>query len=143
MDTFIHVTMNDGSVWEVPAEIVAESRANYLAKVDGWQPGGAEWNAEVQQLLTDNHMDLFDWAQNSMNWSYVAASAKCIQGPPPIPVDFQASWPNGPMSVIKREPDEVSTVSGLSPQDLDELQFAGLAHEASNSQWVDLGDDAS
>lgn len=84
----IQVTMPDGSVWAVPAEIVARNLAS------------SRDETEVHPYLLNNR-GLIDHAQNNMNWSDVIAHATRIQDPPPACFDYQDGWVNGPMEVVE------------------------------------------
>lgn len=89
----IQITMPDGSVWAVPAELVARDRADHY----GGQAGEESWKAEHAATLAD-HAALLDWAENNLNWADVAHAAILIR---PGSVDFQEGWVNGPKRVVE------------------------------------------
>lgn len=89
----IHVTMPDGSVWAVPAKIVARHRADYYAK-----EFGEKWREIEYQETLSNHVDLLDWAENNMNWKDVCQAAFQVS---PGTVDYQEGWVNGPKQVVE------------------------------------------
>ena len=96
----IQITMPDGSIWGVPAEIVAENRSEYIADSDA--SSAADDFDEIKQreyehTLKDN-AELLDWAANNMNWNDVAHAAILIQ---PANVDFQEGWVNGKKRVAE------------------------------------------
>lgn len=89
----IHITMPDGSVWAVPAEVVARHRADYFAKTEG-----EKWReAEYKHALSDN-CDLIEWAESNMNWEDVAKDAFQVS---PVVVDYQEGWVNGVKKVVE------------------------------------------
>ena len=68
MYTKMKITMNDGSVWAVPVDIIARNRAAHYAH---------EFDGDVERSLAEDTIPLFeaddyaiqDWAANNMNWS--------------------------------------------------------------------------
>jgi hypothetical protein len=92
----IEVTMPDGSVWAVPAIVVAEARARYYATRDTSASTGEAFDhaygREIEIALRQ-HDDLIDWAENNMNWSDVESAATQVKGPPGV--DYQEGWVNG------------------------------------------------
>lgn len=90
------VTMEDGSVWEVPVILIACSHAEYYAKVDDLS--FEEELKESSALFAADEYEIEDWAKNNMDWSDVEASAKCIFKPDSI--DFEAGWINGEVKVV-------------------------------------------
>lgn len=100
MNTVIQVAMPDGSLWHVPADLVAQHRAQYYAKWDtarnpqrGFQ---AVFQEEFHATMTD-HECLIDWAESNMNWSDVRLHAFRVSAPD---VDFQEGWVNGEKQVM-------------------------------------------
>lgn len=83
------ITTTDGSIWGVPAEIVAHNRADHYRE-DGYQE-------EFDYTLNDRH-ELIDWAANNMNWEDVSKYA--VKMSEPEPPDFQESWMNGEKEVV-------------------------------------------
>jgi len=92
----IHITMPDGSIWAVPAEIVAESLARHYAKADG----KAYLKEDYENALSD-HSLLIEWAENNMNWKDVAKDAFQVT---PGRVVYQEGWVNGEKRVVEVEP---------------------------------------
>lgn len=97
MAKYLDVTMPDGSVWRVPADVVADDRANYYAGEDG----DTTYDSEFALVLQDDG-ELMDWAKNNLNWEAVAPHATRIFTQVP-PVDYQEGWVNGPMEVVEVE----------------------------------------
>lgn len=85
--------MPDGSIWGVPAELVAQDRADYY----GDKEGEESRKEEYANTLADDS-ELLDWAENNMNWNDVAHAAILIC---PGSVDFQEGWVNGHKRVVE------------------------------------------
>ncbi|RAP23495.1 hypothetical protein C2W64_03111 [Brevibacillus laterosporus] len=62
----LRVTMPDSSKWDVPAEIISKSRADYYCSVDA----DTDFDEEYEYTLS-NEEELIDWAANNMNWEDV------------------------------------------------------------------------
>lgn len=96
----IQVTMGDGSVWEVPADLVAEPRARYYAEADAKH--GADFETAYQhELRVQDADDIIDWAHNNINWSDVQDQAVMVK--PPSATDLQDGWVNGEMRIVDKE----------------------------------------
>ena len=100
MARHLRVTMPDGSMWDVPVDIIARNRAQHYAD---------EYGGDVQRSLDEDTILLFegddleimDWAVNEMNWSDVAAKAKRISyRPEPTADDFQEGWIEGDKEIV-------------------------------------------
>ncbi len=72
----IVVPQKDGSVYHVPAHIVAASRATYYAEQDE----DTTYDEEFKYTMGSDS-ELLDWAQNNMRWTDVAEQA--VQAKPP------------------------------------------------------------
>lgn len=86
---FLQVTMHDGSVWNVPVELIIDDRT---------ETRGCE-REETEEFFKQCPEDLIDWAENNMNWSDVVASSYLIKrsnGP-----DYQNSWVNGDKKIVE------------------------------------------
>lgn len=94
-EKMLRITMPDGSVWEVPAMMIALNRTNYYAENDGFKPDSKEWNDELKHSLTSE--ELIDWSANNMDWSDVSASARMVKNGD---VDYQEGWVNGDKEVV-------------------------------------------
>lgn len=95
------VTLPCGEVWEIPAEVVAKSRAAYYAQHDTGQTSGEEYDkvfaAEIEVATSDTY-EIVDWAGNNMNWSDVAPFAT-LRKPEPRDVNYQREWRESTMKV--------------------------------------------
>ncbi len=87
--------MKDGSIWEIPAEVIAESRASYYSDADE----ETDFHEEFEFTINDKS-ELIDWACNNMDWDDVVDRAICIQ--PPKVSNYRKDWMNGNMEVVKR-----------------------------------------
>ena len=99
----LRVTMPDGSRWDVPAEIIAKSRAAYYAKADTGEDNGPSFETHFKKEMEytlKNDDELCDWAGNNMNWADVSAHARRVEDPPQE-VDWEEGWTNGEMEVVE------------------------------------------
>jgi hypothetical protein len=91
----------DGSVWDVPVEVIARDRAEHYA---------CDFGGDVERSLAEDTMPLFvqspgqiiDWASNQTNWEDLAPHAVRVPTPPVV-VDYEDEWCNAELNVI-REP---------------------------------------
>jgi hypothetical protein len=87
--------MPDGSKYDVPAEVIARSRAlNYS---DG-DESCDEYRNEYDFTIKDPY-ELKDWAANNMNWSDVQDYA--VKAMEPNLGDFQEGWMNGEKEIVE------------------------------------------
>jgi hypothetical protein len=86
------VEMPDGSRWDVPVQVIADSRDEFYAEDKEDTVGGIRRGS-----LTD--YEITDWAASEMNWSDVQAYAVKADTPP-RPVDFQEGWVNGEKEIV-------------------------------------------
>lgn len=89
MHKYLTVKMDDGSVWGVPVEMIARSRATHYAH---------EFDGDFERSLKEDTLPLFesddyeieDWAKNNMNWSdFDGHQVKLEEAPVP---DYQEAW---------------------------------------------------
>lgn len=102
---FLRVTMPDGTKWDVPAHIIARSRAHEMAMSNLAAEAHLSYQ-EVYQREFDytlaSRMLLFDWAANNMDWKDVQSHA--IHVPTEAsPADYQEGWMNGKKEVVEHE----------------------------------------
>lgn len=100
MHAHLVVTMPDGSLWSVPVEVIARSRAEWYAKeYDGTFEERVELSLknDTLPLFESDTYEIHDWAANNMNWEDVASHATRLSGP--SPVDYQDGWCNGAWKV--------------------------------------------
>jgi hypothetical protein len=99
----LHVTMPDGSVWAVPAHLIADSYASFYAS-----KAGPKGSPEYQQAHEGEYRDalasddtLTDWAAGDMNWSDVQTHARQVSPPPSRQPDYEDGWANGEQRVVR------------------------------------------
>jgi hypothetical protein len=69
------IEMTDGTMWEIPAKVIAENRANYYKHEFGDSLEKSLKEDTIPLFLQDNY-EIRDWASNNMNWSDVKAFAR-------------------------------------------------------------------
>ena len=91
----IQITMPDGSIYGVPAEIIAEDRAKYYARLDTRDcPEDFEKAKQREfEYTMSNNSEILDWMENNMDWDDVSRVAVLVK--PPADLDFQEGWLNG------------------------------------------------
>lgn len=102
MGKYLRVTMPDGSKWDVPVHIIADSRAKYYAELDSKREGknfDSVYKDEYEYTLNNNG-ELLDWSSNNMNWSDVESKAVKVFD---TIVNFQDGWINGDKEIIEIE----------------------------------------
>ena len=88
--------MPDGSKWDVPAKLVADSRAkHYDSDPD------SSYKEEFEYTMGSDY-ELKDWATGNMNWDEVEHKAVRVKEVEEE-VDFQEGWLNGEKEVIDVE----------------------------------------
>lgn len=95
------VHMGDGSIWGVPAQVIADNRAKYYADCDPNTTYQAEFDAMIEWFDSKDY-EFQDWAQNNMNWDDVKEYAFLIKRDVPE-LDFQDGWVNGECEYIEQE----------------------------------------
>lgn len=95
MKPFLHLTLPNGMVFEIPTQVVADNRAKAMleAHPDEFKnlPEAME---DTVGLFTDDSWNIQDWAANNMNWSDLQNSARMIRFTPPD----MSEWNNGEFS---------------------------------------------
>ena len=95
IDGFLHVTMPDGSIWQVPVHVIACNRArHYKNEFDG--DVSRSLLEDTAPLFNSDTAEIIDWAVNNMDWSDVEKYAVMIKKPD---VDYQEGWMNGEKSI--------------------------------------------
>lgn len=99
-EKYLSIQFSDRTWWEIPAEVIAKSRAHYFAVNDAAK-GDGEYNEvykmEFETTLEDD-TELIDWAKNSMDWKDVeefATQVGCSE------VDYENEWCNCDCEIIK------------------------------------------
>lgn len=91
------VEMPDGSIWAVPVEVIARSRAAYYAEEFG---GDIERSLaeDTNPLFEEDSYEIEDWARGNMDWADVKDHAERVQEPSATDTDYQEGWVNGEVS---------------------------------------------
>ena len=87
----LRVEMPDG-VWEIPVQVIADSRDAYYA----------DEQEDTIGFIRNNSLDnfeIYDWANNNMNWSDVSEYAFKVSTPT-VQVDYEEGWNNGSKSIV-------------------------------------------
>lgn len=98
-DLYLTVMAN-GDVWAVPVIVIAKNRAeNYKDEFGGsLERSLAE---DTLPLFADDDSEVYDWARNNMNWSDVVDQAKLYKKAKRAPEDWEESWCNGRVDIVK------------------------------------------
>ena len=85
------VTMSNGDVYGIPAEVVADNYAKYYAGLgDDYKEN---YEAMIEWFDTED-FEFADWAKNNMDWDEVKEKAILLESREPV-IDFQDGWMNG------------------------------------------------
>lgn len=103
MAKYLRVQMSDGTMYDIPAEIIAEHRAGYFE--DNSAEKLAYHSSSVQPRLRsaekefalNNDETLIEWASKKMNWSDIEPHAKKVE---PETNNNEKEWPNAPKKVV-------------------------------------------
>ena len=95
------IEMPDKSIWGVPVEIIARSRASFYA-YDYNNDVELSLEKDTLPLFDSDYYEILDWAENNMNWEDVVEHAILLQNPPTYHVDYQEGWLNGEKHVVDR-----------------------------------------
>ena len=94
----LRVKMPDGSVWEVPAEVIAVSRAEYYEEDHGGD-FMTSLNEDTIPFFKASPDKIAEWAEGDMNWEDVEDVAVRVVGPDEC--DYQRGWINGEKRLIR------------------------------------------
>lgn len=103
MAKYVRVQMSDGSMYDIPAEIIAEHRAGYFE--DNSAEKLAYHSSSVQPRLIvaekefamNNDDILIEWASNKMTWKDVEPHARRVD---PDTDMNEKDWQNAPKKVV-------------------------------------------
>ncbi|WP_422928638.1 hypothetical protein [Singulisphaera sp. PoT] len=100
MAKYLRVTFSDNTVWDVPIEVIARSRAEHYADEFG-NDVERSYREDSLPLLEASDSEVYEWAINNMNWSDMKAAA--IQQPSkPLVVDYEEEWTSCDTKVVTR-----------------------------------------
>lgn len=100
---YLIVTMSDNSQWKIPAQYIAEQRAEYYATRDCEKDKSLDYTTifkeEVKYALKSNS-EIEDWASNNMNWVDVKDIA--VEMPSKKKeMDFEDEWTNADKEIVE------------------------------------------
>ena len=64
---YILVELPNDEIVNIPLIIIAINRAEYYAKLDGFEDGSPEWNVEIKLVMEDSYEGK-DWIANNTYW---------------------------------------------------------------------------
>ena len=91
---YLRVTMPDGTIWEIPAERIAENRARYYSDRDE----DTTFQEEFDYTMGENS-ELLDWAPNNMDWADVEDVATMTDAPGNP--DYNEGWVNADKEIVE------------------------------------------
>ena len=95
--------MSDDSQWKIPAQFIAEQRAEYYALRDCEKNKSLNYQTvfedEIEYALTDED-EILDWASNNMNWSDVKDIAVELPSKKKELV-FEDEWTNADKEIVE------------------------------------------
>jgi hypothetical protein len=103
----IKVTMQDGSQWIVPADIVAKDAATYYSTRD-WED-----HDETYTYFVNDDGELLNWAEGNMEWEDVVKHARMVTGPQAP--NYHEAWINGDKEIVDI-PDKPSSEKGTTDE---------------------------
>lgn len=74
----VRVTFSNGERYDIPAEFIAEQRAEHYAEKYEGEEGTYEEIVEKEMWVVDDRLELLDWLSNNMNWSDVEGVAEFV-----------------------------------------------------------------
>lgn len=93
------VTMENGDVWAVPAEVIAD---NYAKEYESCGEDYQENFDAMMNWFDAKDFEFEDWARNNMDWDDVKDKA-FLYKKNEQPVDFQEGWINGECEYVTEE----------------------------------------
>ena len=63
----LKIRFPNGDLYTVPARIIARDRADYYAKIDGYEIADNDWVREFDYAMEDE-FELKDWLAGNMDW---------------------------------------------------------------------------
>ena len=93
----------DNSDWEIPAKIIASSRAKHYAERDfdcGDVPNFHDAYLQEYEYSINDTEELLDWAANNMNWENIRYEAILRNTQKDRP-DYAEEWPNARMDIVE------------------------------------------
>lgn len=98
----VRVTFSNGERYDIPAEFIAEHRADYYASKYEGEEGTYDEVFEKEMWVVDDRLELLDWLSNNMNWSDVADAAEFVGQ---ADVDKESEFVNAEKTAIESTDD--------------------------------------
>ena len=93
--------MSDGTLYDIPAEVIAEHRATYFEdnSAEAFVPFQLVQPASLRrEFALKNDEVLIEWASKKMSWKDIKPHAKVE-----LPNNNEEDWPNAPKEIITAE----------------------------------------
>lgn len=94
MKEYLTVRMPDNSLWAIPTRLIAENKAAYFAyQFDN------DFDKSLQDVLSSFEVfssEIWDWAQDNMNWSDFEGHRVLIENPC---TDYDKAWAKGTVDI--------------------------------------------
>lgn len=141
MKAYLHVTMPNGRIYEIPTALIAENRAAYYHEHHKDEfPTPEAAMADTTELFADDY-EIADWAKNNMDWSDVEKQARMIAVEPGE--SLEAAWTNAEITA-HAERTQVAEIfrqgGALLPLPL-ELLMTGMAENGNICSCIALTPD--
>jgi hypothetical protein len=94
-EKYLRLRMSDSTVWDVPAKLVAESKAKHYAEEETGETSGKDYDKAYKKEFKDVmgcDDELLDWAANMMSWAEVSDDAEFQQAEEPDDPDYSDEW---------------------------------------------------
>ena len=105
MKKVLRVQMSDGTLYDIPAEVIAEHRATYFedysAEKLSYHSSSVQprLHYEEKEFALKNDEVLIEWASKKMSWKDIKPHAKKVE----LPNNNEEDWPNAPKEIITAE----------------------------------------
>ena len=86
------VEMSDGSLWDVPVQVIVDSRDEHYQE-------DKEDTVRGIRAGTLSDYEIYDWAGNNMNWSDVKDFAVKAETKAKL-IDWEEGWCNGQNNIV-------------------------------------------
>lgn len=102
MNKYLRVQMSDGTMFDIPAEVIAEHRAGYFennsAEKLTYHSSSVKprlYSAERDYALNNDEI-LICWAESKMGWKDIEPYARMVSKG----INYEAEWPKAKKQVI-------------------------------------------
>lgn len=103
MRKYLRVKMSDGALYDIPAEFIAEHRANYYeknaAKKLAYHSSSVQprLSSAEKEFAMNNDEILIDWASNKITWKEIEPHAKRVEPEGDI---YEKDWATAPKKIV-------------------------------------------